>query len=87
MSKDKALGTLILTICILFFYDPYIQPWLNLGTAANVQYWLIALPVFLAFVAILLVGAWIGYTMATTPPPKPVEDIITETDADNTQKK
>ena len=32
----------------------------------------------LAFIAILAIGAWIGYTMATTPPPKPIQEITTE---------
>jgi predicted DNA-binding transcriptional regulator len=36
--------------------------------------------VAIAFVAILAIGAWIGWTMATTPPPKPIEEIITETE-------
>ena len=44
----------------------------------NTQFWLIAIPVFIAFVAILFIGAWIGWTMATTPPPKPIEEITTE---------
>ena len=55
-----------------------IQPWLNIGSAASVQFWLIAIPVFVAFIAILFIGAWIGWTMATTPPPKPIEEITTE---------
>ena len=29
-------------------------------------------------IAILAIGAWIGWTMATTPPPKPIEEITTE---------
>jgi predicted DNA-binding transcriptional regulator len=28
----------------------------------------------------LAIGAWIGYTMATTAPPKPIEEITTETE-------
>ncbi|MCJ7762689.1 phosphatidylinositol N-acetylglucosaminyltransferase subunit P family protein [Candidatus Bathyarchaeota archaeon] len=40
--------------------------------------WLIAVPVLVAFVAILAIGAWIGWTMATTPPPRPIEEITTE---------
>jgi len=35
--------------------------------------------VFIAFTAILAIGAWIGWTMATTPPPKPIEEIQLET--------
>jgi len=26
----------------------------------------------------MAIGAWIGWTMATTPPPKPIEEITTE---------
>jgi lysylphosphatidylglycerol synthetase-like protein (DUF2156 family) len=86
-SKDQTIGGLILVVCVLialafigllFFYDPYISSFLNLGAAADVHYWLIATPVAVAFVAILAIGAWIGYTMATTPPPKPIEEIEAE---------
>jgi predicted DNA-binding transcriptional regulator len=43
-----------------------------------VQFWVIAIPVFIAFIAIMGIGAWIGWTMATTPPPKPIEEITSE---------
>jgi predicted DNA-binding transcriptional regulator len=88
-SKDQAIGGVICLVCVLvaifyvaalFFYEPIIQaiPWLNVGSLADVRYWLIAVPVLVAFVAILAIGAWIGWTMATTPPPKPIEEITTE---------
>ena len=84
MSRDRTVGGLILVICVLlavafigllFFYDPYIASFLNIGVAADVRFWLIAAPVSIAFVAILAIGAWIGWTMATTPAPKPIEEI------------
>jgi lysylphosphatidylglycerol synthetase-like protein (DUF2156 family) len=87
MSKDQAIGAVIVAVCVivalafiglLFLYDPYISSIINLGAAADVHYWLIATPVAVAFVAILAIGAWIGWTMATTPPPKPIEEITTE---------
>jgi hypothetical protein len=87
MSKDQAIGGAILLVCVvvavvylvtLFGYNNLIQPWLNIGSTADVRFWLIATPVFIAFTAILAIGAWIGYTMATTPPPKPIEEITTE---------
>jgi len=31
-----------------------------------------------ASLAILAIGAWIGWTMATTPPPKPIQEIETQ---------
>ena len=88
MSKDQAIGAAIVTACVLvalafvgllFFYDPYISNIINLGSAQNVHFWLIATPVAIAFIAILAIGAWIGYTMATTPAPKPIEEITTPT--------
>jgi predicted DNA-binding transcriptional regulator len=30
------------------------------------------------FIATLGIGAWIGHTMATTPPPKPIQEITAE---------
>ena len=33
---------------------------------------------FVAVAAVLGILAWIGYTLATTPPPKPVEEIEKE---------
>ena len=64
---------------LLFLYDPYIASLLNIGSAVNVRFWLIATPVTIAFIGVMAVGAWIGYTMATTPPPKPIEDFTTDT--------
>jgi len=40
--------------------------------------WLVGVPVYIALVAVLVIGAWIGWTMATTPPPKPIEEIEAE---------
>jgi len=93
VSKDQAIGGLIFLVCVvviigyigaLFFYDNprlgiSIQNALNLPwSSTSVQYWLVAIPVFIAFVAVLGIGAWIGWTMATTPPPKPIEEIEAE---------
>jgi hypothetical protein len=91
MSKDQAIGGAILVVCVLvavfyivtLFYPSWLsQIGLVSSTATfwhnDVQFWLVAIPVFIAFVAILLIGAWIGWTMATTPPPKPIEEITTE---------
>jgi predicted DNA-binding transcriptional regulator len=38
----------------------------------------------LAVGGVLLIIAWIGYTLATTPPPMPLEDFDIETDIDVT---
>jgi hypothetical protein len=90
MSKDQAIGGAIFIVCLLvavgyiitlfmpsLFVD--IVGYIGLTVAVeDVSFWIIALPVFVAFVAIMFIGAWIGWTMATTPPPKPIEEITTE---------
>ncbi|XHH08156.1 MAG: transcriptional regulator [Candidatus Bathyarchaeia archaeon] len=86
VSKDQAIGGAILLVCVLvaifyivtLFYPDWLVTIGLLGSTANVQFWVIAVPVFIAFVAIMFIGAWIGWTMATTPPPKPIEEITTE---------
>jgi H+/gluconate symporter-like permease len=95
VSKDQAIGGLIFLVCViliigyiagLLFY-PYIQPVINLGDTTVVQFWLVAIPVLVAFVAVLGIGAWIGWTMATTPPPKPIEEIEAEEKKEETKEK
>ncbi|MEM2567352.1 MAG: transcriptional regulator [Candidatus Bathyarchaeia archaeon] len=86
MSKDQALGAAIFLIClvitIVYIATLLFPSWLGfLGlevAEAEVRFWTIAIPVFIAFIAIMCIGAWIGWTMATTPPPKPIEEIKSE---------
>jgi predicted DNA-binding transcriptional regulator len=84
VSKDQAIGWIIFLVCVvvivgyivtLFGYEQIIQPYLNLGTVADIRFWLVAVPVLIAFVAVLAIGAWIGWTMGTTPPPRPIEEM------------
>lgn len=83
VSKDQSIGGLIFIVCVAvaifyvvtLFYPQWLQNWADPGV---VQFWIVAVPVFIAFVAIMGIGAWIGWTMATTPPPKPIEEITSE---------
>jgi len=79
-SKDQAIGGAICLVCVvvgvlytvgLFYFGGSPLSW-------GLSFWLVAIPVFIAFVAIMGIGAWIGWTMATTPPPKPIEEITSE---------
>ena len=90
VSKDQGIGGAILVVCVVvaigylvtLFYPTWLHTIGLIGSSSdalkNAQFWIIAIPVFVAFVAILFIGAWIGWTMATTPPPKPIEEITTE---------
>jgi hypothetical protein len=91
MNKDQSIGATILGVCVLvavlyvltLLYPTWMVSIGLLGSTAGVSFWLIAIPVFAAFTAILAIGAWIGYTMATTPPPKPIEEITNEPTMEN----
>ena len=87
ISKDQGIGWVIFLVCVvvmigyvvtLFGYEQIIQPVIDVGSTSGVQFWLVAIPVLIAFVAVLAIGAWIGWTMATTPPPKPIEEFEVE---------
>ncbi|MCJ7431447.1 transcriptional regulator [Candidatus Bathyarchaeota archaeon] len=86
VSKDQSIGGIIFLVCavvavlyvVTLFYPKWIVDLRWASDAGAVQFWIIAVPVFIAFVAIMGIGAWIGWTMATTPPPKPIEEITTE---------
>ena len=86
MSKDKAMGGAILALCVIvavgYLALVCVPSFLGLGaTATRLDAVLILVSV--VFIAILGIGGWIGYTMATTAPPKPIEEIATETKTEN----
>jgi predicted DNA-binding transcriptional regulator len=86
VSKDQGIGGLIFLICaviaLLYIVTLFYPDWIiNIGWASNadaIRFWVIAVPVFIALVAVMGIGMWIGWTMATTPPPKPIEEITSE---------
>tara|TARA_B100000315_G_scaffold220012_1_gene222322 strand:+ start:936 stop:1220 length:285 start_codon:yes stop_codon:yes gene_type:complete len=70
LASDKGIGALLLISGIagiliygylLFFYN------------ANMTTLILQITAFLAIAMILAIIAWIGYTMATTPPPEPLD--------------
>jgi len=69
-SKDQTMGAGILVvsivIIILYLYWLFFTPY---------AWWAIVVPMLIIVLAVLGIAAWIGYTMATTPPPKPLEEI------------
>ena len=70
---DRVVGALILVGSILgilaYFWLVFLSPWVLLT---------MQLTAFIAVAAVLVILAWIGYTLATTPPPKPIEEIERE---------
>ena len=78
-NKDQAIGVLIFLACVAvaigyattLFFPQHVLAWLEPRT---VQLWIVVIPVLVAFLALLSIGAWIGWTMATTPPPRPLAE-------------
>lgn len=73
MSRDQAVGSLLIAVAIaviiiygwLVFLTPYSQL-------------VVEITAFLAVAVIFGILGWVGYTLATTPPPKPIEEIERE---------
>ncbi len=78
MSNDRTLGGAILVGSIagiaIYFWLLFMSPWAFLT---------IQVSAFAAVGMVLLIIAWIGYTLATTPPPMPLEDFDFDTDDDS----
>jgi predicted DNA-binding transcriptional regulator len=90
VSKDQGIGGAILAVCVivavvfvvLVIFPASVSKLLGMTvndtTGSTIRLDAVLVLVSIAFIAILAIGAWIGWTMATTPPPKPIEEITTE---------
>jgi len=90
VGKDQGIGGAILAVCVIVavgFLVLVVDPGLFNFNATSVRLDTVLVLVSVAFIAILAIGAWIGYTMATTPPPKPIQDITTETEEKKAEPK
>jgi len=94
VSKDQTIGGVIFVVCVIVAVGYFIalfftEPLKSLGLIQDVagfRYWLLAIPVFIALIAVLAIGAWIGWTMLTTPPPKPIEEYKFEEEESKTEE-
>lgn len=75
MSKDQGYGFVIFLISVIIaivylfaFFGPYLG-WLDMQW----NQWAVGIPVLLFVLLVLVISAWIGWTMLTTPPPAPLE--------------
>lgn len=73
MSRDQVIGLLLLIASIAGIL---IYGWIIFFT----DWFLLLLQItgFIAVAGVLGILAWIGYTLATTPPPKPIEEVEKE---------
>lgn len=83
MVSDRAIGVgLILVsviVILIYFWLLFIPPaWVIPLLNIEVTEFLIRLTVMIGVLGVFGILAWIGYTLATTPPPKPIEEIERE---------
>jgi predicted DNA-binding transcriptional regulator len=69
MSKDQMIGVILLLGSILGII---LYGWLLFFFAPQLM---LQITAFVVIAGILGIVGWIGYTLATTPPPQPIEDL------------
>lgn len=73
VTRDQLVGGLLLAVSVAVIA---VYGWLVFLT----EYYLAVLRLtgFIAVAGVFSILGWIGYTLATTPPPKPIEEIEKE---------
>ena len=80
MDKDQSIGVVILLGSVLGIA---LYGWLLYAFPIIV----LELTAFAAVGAVLCIVAWIGWTMATTPPPEPIESMIADSEGEEPPRK
>lgn len=87
MSKDQAKGVVLFLVCValalgyvvlLFAPQPFISLLGSTLSTETLHFWLVAIPVLVIFLTVMFIGAWIGWTMVKSPPPKAIVEQETE---------
>ncbi len=85
--RDVTQGRLLLILSfatmILYFWAIFLAPQDAKFLGRTASDWALIIPVMLVVYLFLVVVAWIGWAMATTPPPMPA----TGKDSENREKK
>lgn len=93
MSRDQTYGGLILVISLILaviYLATFLAPWVSIyfsAWPAWLNWWAVAIPVFLLVVAALMICMWIGWTMLTTPLSAPPETEIASTPEAETKER
>ncbi len=75
MEKDKVIGALLVLVCLVVaaFYT-----WGIFLAPEIIQVWLTRVTVYIAVLILMVLGIWIGYTLATTPSAEEIEKELGE---------
>ncbi|MDM7275047.1 MAG: transcriptional regulator [Thermoprotei archaeon] len=83
MVSDRAIGILLMVVSVIvilaYFWLLFIPPNIYVPVIGlTITEFIIRLTVMIGVLGVFGILAWIGYTLATTPPPKPIEEIEKE---------
>jgi hypothetical protein len=85
--RDKTLGTLIFTLSVLamigYFCWLFLVPEDIVILGKPLSEWALIVPIIIIVYAFLLIVAWIGWAMASTPPPLPLTNKTSEKEEEN----
>ena len=73
MGRDQVIGVLLMVLAMVVVI---VYGWVVFFTEWSLL--LLQITGFVAVAGVFGILAWIGYTLATTPPPKPIEEIEKE---------
>ncbi len=91
MNRDQIYGGLIFVISLIitiFYIAAFFAKAVSAifpAWPAWLDWWAIAIPVFIFVIAVLGIAIWIGWTMLTTPPPAPIETFDKESTDEKTK--
>jgi len=75
MNRDKAVGIALLAISIAIIIA---YTYIMFAAPDTIAILLLKLTDVIAVAVVFGILAWVGYALATTPPPKPIEEIEKE---------
>jgi Predicted transcription regulator containing HTH domain len=87
MASDRLVGAgiLVVSVIVILVYLIWVliaplapSAFPDWFTSLTTQLWFLRAPVLVAVFALGGIAAWIGWTILTTPPPKPIEEIQKE---------
>jgi predicted DNA-binding transcriptional regulator len=79
MAKDRAIGAALVVGAVVGVFVYGFLLFYPFGANSKIALYTLEITAFVAVVGILAILGWIGYVMATTPPPVPLEPEPTPT--------
>ncbi|RLI37572.1 hypothetical protein DRO55_01075 [Candidatus Bathyarchaeota archaeon] len=72
VTQGRLLFAVSVITMIVYFWALFLSPQDEVLLGRSISDWALLIPVMIFVYLFLFVVAWIGWTMATTPPPLPV---------------